>query len=318
MARRGSGETSARPSLRARVFCSSMAWRTAGMPPPQELLGHRQLLGSQLGQRRVAVGRHGLQTPGPLGPLAPGRAAPGALAGVGPGRPIAPGCSVGARAAFGPRPSIGSRRALGPGTACGRRVAAVGAPGRAALTATLVVGPATTTGPVPAGPRPRPSARALVASPAAFLAPAPARGEDDRHPARGAVASGADDLDALEGPAPGIGLGSQHGRHHDAVDLELGVGPKHVAHLGAVGQEGPFEGSPGLARARGGATSTCRRRVELVSSMSILRAMAEDHATVGAGTGRNVVRVGTPPCASDCCGGAENNGQRAPWPVLVP
>ena len=33
MASRGSGVTSGRPSARARVFCSSMAWRTAGIPP---------------------------------------------------------------------------------------------------------------------------------------------------------------------------------------------------------------------------------------------------------------------------------------------
>ncbi len=33
MASRGAAVTSGRPSARARAFCSSMAWRTEGMPP---------------------------------------------------------------------------------------------------------------------------------------------------------------------------------------------------------------------------------------------------------------------------------------------
>ena len=46
-------------------------------------------------------------------------------------------------------------------------------------------------------------------------------------------------------------LGGQHGHDGDALDLELGVDPHHVAGLGIGRQEGAVKDAPGLERPGG-------------------------------------------------------------------
>ena len=171
-----------------------------GHAAPQHLLGHRLLLGRQVGQHGVAMAAHRPQSLG----LGPHRQLGHRRAGrtLGARRPL-PGLAPGPLAT-----------GVGPGTTSGP----VGAVAAVAGPAAVTVGTALA---VTAGP-------AVVA---VALAPGPlALGHQGlRH--RFERRRGGQQLDAL-GFLAGA-LGRQHRDDGDAVDVEVGLGPQHVADLGA-------------------------------------------------------------------------------------
>jgi hypothetical protein len=74
-------------------------------------------------------------------------------------------------------------------------------------------------------------------------------GQAGRDP-RGGGTGRSDDLQPFRfGPL--LLLGRQHGHDADAVDLELGVDPNHIARLGAGGQQRAVENTAGFERPGG-------------------------------------------------------------------
>ncbi len=168
-----------------------------GDPTAQQLLGYGELFGTQLGERSVAVGGHGLQTAGTLRALGPGRtrACPSRTRSgrSGPLFGRAPRSGRGARSRH-DRAGCPASRPASPGAACVRvGVAPRLATGRRAVRAVA-----------PWGRAPSRSAAPRTIAAAVLLAPPTSGYEDHRHPAGSVVAARADDLDA------GHLLGTRH------------------------------------------------------------------------------------------------------------
>ncbi len=218
MASSGPGVTSGRLSARARSFCSSMAWRTAGMPPRRICSATGSCSGLQGGERRIAERRRRgrsprivtstrLPTTGPGRTVAlPGRSAlrsPPAGGGPGSGAGILP--RPPARARIFARPPAG---ALAPGPTVGRT-------------------PGTVAGAV-----------AVVAV---------ALGLGGQHDVDvGAPLGCPDDLDAPGALAVALDLHRQERRHRGPVQRGLDLGSEYGAHGRALGHQRPVHGSPGL------------------------------------------------------------------------
>ena len=258
----GSGDTSARPSARARAFCSSMALRTAGMPPRSScsatgICSGRSSASAALRCVDTVCRRRGRSALGAgTAPRSGAVRAPG-VARAGPDRARARLrlVAVGSRR---PRASRPGRAALGtsrPGAGLAR--ARVGAVGAAAL---VTRGRAAGRRCARAGaPRARRRRAGPIAA-AVLVAAAPSGGEDDRH-APGAL-SRPEPTISMRGHLLGAGVVSRglHRGHDDALEVELGVGPQDVADLGAVGAGECPRASPRAGGPRGRARSTCRRR----------------------------------------------------------
>ena len=239
----GSGDTSARPSARARAFCSSMALRTAGMPPRRSC----SATGSCSGRSSASAALRWVDT----GWRRRGRSDRSGRAGRGPERARARRARV-ARVRSGRSPGarpVGGAPRRGRGVACG-------ASGR------VRVGPdagVSSRRPAPrrgrrcaarCAPRPEPCTSGAIA-PAVLVTPAAAGDEDHRHAAGRAVAARADDLDAGHLLGAWVVLGGQHRRSPRCRRGRIGVGAQDVAHLGTGGEQGALERAPRLAGPRG-------------------------------------------------------------------
>ena len=187
-------------------------------PTAQELLGHRQLLGPELGQCGVAVdGRRRRTAVAALGPLA--------AATTGPGRAGPPGATRGA---------TGRRRTL---------------PAASLTTGgTVTVGPRAS-GTVAAWTATRGPAGAVPVVPVVVAAALALSGEDDVDV--GALLWRTDDLDPVDGPGLGLALGCEECGHRGAIECGLDLRPQDGARGGAGGYEPGVHGAPWELGARG-------------------------------------------------------------------
>jgi hypothetical protein len=262
-----------------------------------------------------------LQAPGPIGPFGPSTTSAAGAVVTGPARAALgsrAGGSFGAPGTFAPGRALATLltgATLPSGAAVAFAVASRA--GRAAATGTTgTTGTTGAIGAIATAPSGSAASGGTASPPALGVvigAPPTAGGEDHRHPARRAVSSGTDDLDAIGAARADNGARREHGGHGDAFEVEVGVGAQDVAHLGALGEQRRLDDTLGLARSRGanaapptpwGGRAPGAPHVQvpssrlLVSSMSILRDMAVAHATVGVGRATRTVsgKVRAPTC----------------------
>ena len=260
MVRRGWGDTSARPSDRARAFCSSMAWRTAGIPPRRScsatgicsgLSAARAALrwvvtgsgrrGRSRRGARSSRGRRSAPAPAPPAPLRSGRRV---------GSPLrsgrrAPSPLRSGRPDSGPRArtrSIGRAGTVavdrpGPVFSATAGTTSGGRTGRARTGRTTFTR---------AGRTPRTSfVVAVVAWPATS-------GHQGHRDALDLVAARSDDLDPLDAAAVVLfDPGRLHTDDGDPLELEVGLGSQDVAHLGHRREESTVERALRLFGPRG-------------------------------------------------------------------